>query len=109
MCNPAALKAAEELHARSKGYSTSVNVPCGSILALRLVDDSVVGGSTGCVPFTSGRVLGRRFISGIHVKAYAALGLQCVFQTFFQNFVEAGGFVEGASSCCAGFGRWELL
>ena len=24
MCNPAALKAAEELHARSKGYSTSV-------------------------------------------------------------------------------------
>jgi hypothetical protein len=49
------------------------------------------------------------FISGIHFKAYAALGLQCVFQTFFQNFVEAGGFVEGASSCCAGFGRWELL
>ena len=24
VCNPAALKAAEELHARSKGYSTSV-------------------------------------------------------------------------------------
>ena len=24
MCNPAALKADEELHARSKGYSTSV-------------------------------------------------------------------------------------
>ena len=37
MCNPAALKAAEELHARSKGYSTSV-VPAHCAL-LHLVAD----------------------------------------------------------------------
>ena len=79
-------------------------------MALRLVDDSVVGGSTGCVPFTSGRVLGRRFISGIHVKAYAALvGLQCGVQKLFQNLVEAGGFVEGAGGSCAVVGGWEFF
>jgi len=54
--------------------------------------------------------LGRRFISGIHVKAYAALvGLQCGVQKLFQNLVEAGGFVEGAGGSCAVVGGWEFF
>ena len=30
-CNPTAVKAVEELHAHSKGYSTSVNVPISGL------------------------------------------------------------------------------
>jgi hypothetical protein len=59
---------------------------------------------------TGRHVLGRRFISGIHVKAYAALvGLQCGVQKLFQNLVEAGGFVKGAGGSCAVVGGWEFF
>ena len=37
VCNPAALKAAEELHARSKGYSTSVHARRSCTLTHTLV------------------------------------------------------------------------
>jgi hypothetical protein len=36
VCNPAAVKAAEELHARSKGYSTSVPSHGGSLGQLQV-------------------------------------------------------------------------
>jgi hypothetical protein len=36
-CNPAAVKAAEELHARSKGYLTSVRHPCGTLACVVMV------------------------------------------------------------------------
>jgi hypothetical protein len=65
VCNPAALKAAEELHARSKGYSTSViGVPGHSLGNPPVVGFCLgLGGVPGESP-VAGQLSGNRCVPG---------------------------------------------
>ena len=65
VCNPAALKAAEELHARSKGYSTSVVMsPAVLLLATHLPVTRVVTG-----PINQSLIL-RHWVYSVYVYIY---------------------------------------